>query len=157
MCKGTENSPMVWYDIALTRNEKTKELEFSLKVNVTEEVSQAFSMTFTFLKCDAAGNPDSCEYLLRDYKKNEICKYFKMDKNQAWSVFFQYLDRPLRCPLSGIYKLVKCPMKTDSLKYIPFSDALWKMRFKGFDQGKLISCVDLELQIVSSTKRGFVG
>ncbi|KAG5898860.1 hypothetical protein JTB14_003254 [Gonioctena quinquepunctata] len=61
-------------------------------------------MTFNFLKCDASGNPDSCEYLLRDYRNDEICKFLAMDnhKNQAWGTFFEYLDKPLKCPLKPV-------------------------------------------------------
>ncbi|XP_018561229.1 uncharacterized protein LOC108903500 [Anoplophora glabripennis] len=147
MCKGKENLPLQWSNASVSYNEDIKETVFGLNLKVLKEVSNNFSMSFTFWKCDASGNPDSCEYVLKDYKNKEICKYMVM-KNQAWTPFMEHFDKPVLCPIKpGEYRLVDCPVKSDFLRLLPIGDAMWKIKLWGFDSDTPISCVDMELQI----------
>lgn len=58
-------------------------------------------ISFNFWKCDASGNPDSCEYVLKDYVNKEICKYMLM-KNQGWTPFVEHFDKPVACPIKPV-------------------------------------------------------
>ncbi|KAJ8985091.1 hypothetical protein NQ317_019776 [Molorchus minor] len=149
MCKGKEGLPIQWTNMTVSYNEDNKETVIGLKVKVLKEVSNNFSMTFNFWKCDASGNPDSCECILKDYNNKQICKYMVM-KNQAWTEFIDHFDKPLRCPIKpGEYNLVNCPIKSDFLRYLPVSDALWKVIMWGYDLDEPISCVDMEMQVAA--------
>lgn len=64
-------------------------------------------MSFSFLKCDTSGNPDSCEFFFKDQRIENACKYFTM-KDQSWSGFVGYFDKELKCPLKPVSIINTC-------------------------------------------------
>ncbi|KAJ8956537.1 hypothetical protein NQ318_019260 [Aromia moschata] len=106
-------------------------------------------MTFNIWKCDASGNPDSCEYVVKDYTNKEICKYM-VKKKEAWTIFIEHIDKKLSCPIKpGLYKLQDCPINTDFLRFLPISDAVWKVELRGYDLDTTLSCVEFEMQVAA--------
>ncbi|CAH1164955.1 unnamed protein product [Phyllotreta striolata] len=100
-CKVKRNWPMSWENFKITTRKDTKENFMNLDLIVKEEVSMDFSMSFSFLKCDTSGNPDSCEFLFRDTKINNVCKYLAM-KDQSWSQFVECFNKELKCPMKPV-------------------------------------------------------
>lgn len=49
--------------------------------------------------------------------------------------------------------MVRCPVSTKSLEYLPISDAVWKVDLVGWDTGKMISCVNYEEQVLPSYRK----
>ncbi|XP_049820231.1 uncharacterized protein LOC126264825 isoform X2 [Aethina tumida] len=147
MCKNqkTDDMPMQFYDTQVS-HDKSKDTTISMKVNVTRVITN-LSIVFNFCKCDFSGNPDSCEYVLSDYANDEICYYIGKE-NEAWSIFIDHFDKKPLCPIKpGIYVLTNLPITTDFMKYLPISDAVWKLKLEGSDMGQPVSCVELEMQI----------
>lgn len=46
------------------------------------------------------------------------------------------------------YTILKLPISSDFMKYLPVNDALWRVKLEGYDHGKDVSCVELDMQIV---------
>lgn len=61
-----------------------------------------FQIKFNFWKCDASGNPDSCEYILKDYLNTEICEYMGM-QDELWTVFIDSFDKSPLCPIKPVF------------------------------------------------------
>ncbi|XP_044258132.1 uncharacterized protein LOC123007128 [Tribolium madens] len=147
-CKGQQSLSMVWYDFVSKHDEKTGETTASIKVRNKSVVSKDLSIMFNFWKCDASGNPDSCEQVLKDYLVTDICTYM-VAKNELWTPFMESFTTPLVCPIKPeVYQVKDLKINPDFLNYIPVGDALWKVQMDGFDKEKKISCVSLIIQIV---------
>ncbi|XP_063911527.1 uncharacterized protein LOC135128570 [Zophobas morio] len=147
-CKGQQGLPMIWYDFASKHDDKTGDITASIKVRNKKEVSKDFSIVFNFWKCDASGNPDSCEQVVKDYNVTDICT-FMVAKGELWSRFMEAFTTPLECPIKpGLYEAKDLKIAPDFLNYMPVGDALWKVQMDGHDRGKKVSCVYLVIQIV---------
>lgn len=55
-------------------------------------------MKFNFWKCDASGNPDSCEYMLKDFEAKDICRVMTKS-GELWSVFMNSFEKFPYCPI----------------------------------------------------------
>ncbi|KAJ8918986.1 hypothetical protein NQ315_016890 [Exocentrus adspersus] len=183
MCKGQGPFSMIFSN-ATTFYNNNHELRFEMTIDLAREVSNDlseakkysfnhslirlfmqrnrqtevnsffFQIAFDFMKCDASGNPDSCEYVIKNFAKKDICKYVAM-KNQVWSIFVDYVHPPLACPIKpAMYQLLDSPVNANILKTLPIGDALWKVTLRGYDNDIFISCVNLEVQIVPNLKGG---
>ncbi|XP_050500373.1 uncharacterized protein LOC126880518 [Diabrotica virgifera virgifera] len=147
-CRGT-HYPMQWNNAKVTFDKASKQKVLSVTLLVKEEISTGFWMTFSFLKCDTSGNPDSCEYMLKDQKIENICKYLGM-KDQSWSEFLGCFDKQFVCPMKpDTYKCSNLSVNARSLKRLPIKDAVWKLHIGGHDKGKKISCADVEIKVVT--------
>ncbi|KAH0808994.1 hypothetical protein GEV33_013797 [Tenebrio molitor] len=147
-CKGQQSLPMVWYDFAPKHDEKTGDSMASIKVRTKALVSEDLSIMFNFWKCDASGNPDSCEQIMKDYYVSDICTYM-VAKDQMWTSFMDSFTTPLVCPIKpGVYDAKDMKVTPDFLNYLPVGDALWKVQMDGYDRGKKITCVSVVIQIV---------
>ncbi|KAJ8918987.1 hypothetical protein NQ315_016891 [Exocentrus adspersus] len=154
MCKGQGKYPVMFSNATTSYNKQSQEMWFGVNIDVDKEVSNNFTMAFDFIRCDASGNPDSCEYVIKNYVNKEICKYMGM-KNQAWTVFVDYVHPPLKCPIKpATYKLVNSPVKADFLRTLPIGDAVWKVTFRGYDNDVYLACVNLELQVIPFVREG---
>lgn len=58
-------------------------------------------MSYRFMKCDDSGNPNSCENIINDLRKENVCKYIPM-KGQTWTPFVERLDKKLSCPVQPV-------------------------------------------------------
>lgn len=47
----------------------------------------------------------------------------------------------------------RCPVSTETLEFMPISDAVWKMDLVGWDTGKMLSCVNYEEQVLASYRQ----
>ncbi|GJQ77130.1 hypothetical protein Trydic_g23697 [Trypoxylus dichotomus] len=149
-CKGSGRLPILFHTVAIARDTKTGDMTLSCKVTVRREVSEKFAIVVNIWRCDSTGNPDSCEIIVKNHNASNICELLPV-KDQLWTIFLDRFDMSRKCPIKpGVYTLNKLPITTEFMKFMPMSDALWRTQLTGWDAGRYLCCVDLDLQIVPS-------
>ncbi|XP_060524693.1 uncharacterized protein LOC132701057 isoform X2 [Cylas formicarius] len=153
-CKGLDNDVIQWTNLTFERDRNTKEYTYSLRLNIIKEVSTKFSMEISIWKCDASGSVDNCEYIVKQFRQNGVCKILNQ-KNQVYTGFLEDFDKPLVCPIKpGEYVVRKGKFNPSFFKFLPVRTNILKAELKGFDGGQLISCANVQIRIMQSRKFG---
>lgn len=58
------------------------------------------------LKCDSSGNPNSCEFIIKNFVVKDTCKYLAME-NELWTSFVSHFQETLKCPIKAVSMIDK--------------------------------------------------
>ncbi|XP_065157148.1 uncharacterized protein [Atheta coriaria] len=116
-------------------------------LDVKEDIKNQSYMIGDIIKCDVNGNPDHCEYVIKNYNMTNVCEFITA-KDEVWSVAFESLDQPFNCPIKkGFYQMKEVLVSKEMLEFAPSSNAIWKAQYRGYEGNVNIFCVDLEMLV----------
>ncbi|KAK9874827.1 hypothetical protein WA026_005636 [Henosepilachna vigintioctopunctata] len=135
---------------------------------VKERLPITLEASFSLMKCNLAGNPDSCEYYTKNLRFKNFCEKISQ-KNEVWSQFIDSSVPSILCPINpGTYEMNYVAERNDVFQFIPFPVGVWKLQSILFDGKKMEqrtmrilriqSCPeypDLPVKITKLSKRHF--
>ncbi|KAL3275216.1 hypothetical protein HHI36_019985 [Cryptolaemus montrouzieri] len=115
---------------------------------ILEEVSpEGLISIIDVLKCQPSGAPDTCEYIMKNYKA-DFCEAM-MAKGKPWSDLIETIEPKATCPLKVGHYRTEYALKEGGFTILPFPSGVYKVRFVVRNKEKMVWCLDNFTKVTS--------
>ncbi|XP_044759037.1 uncharacterized protein LOC123316845 [Coccinella septempunctata] len=126
------------------KNNRTSEKKFEIK----KEIKGNIEIIANMIKCDVSGAPDTCEYVVKDFKVTRVCERMN-EKGQVWTPFIEGFSPPVACPIKpGEYVTENTVNENHALRFFPVPQGVWKASALMRNEEEILACCEIELKIL---------
>lgn len=142
-----ETPTPILVDMKVANNETTNKVNFSMNLNVQEEVHGPLEIILVANRCDL--KQKHCGHF-QDIKITQMCQKLE-DPYSQFSKALAGIKPTITCPIKvGNYSMMESSIDLSMITGLPIDGHMWVVEIKWMSGDKTILCLDNETKITKS-------